>query len=232
MIQGEAPMRQAIGKASPNRQYVTISAAFDFFNRRLFAGQLPLAFIMLQRKAGSHGYYSAKRFEHRGGADLETDEIALNPGTFAQRTDEEILSTLVHEMVHHWQRHFGKPGRGRYHNHQWADKMETLGLTPTDTGLPDGRKVGQLVTHCIVPDGLFALTCRELLAGGVKLEWQSRENPPGGRGKVNNSKTKYTCLQCGLNAWAKPGARLVCGECQLQLTSAAETLHGPGEEED
>jgi len=91
--------------------------------------------------------------KNRGGADLETDEIALNSGTFAQRTDEEILSTLVHEMVHHWQGHFGKPGRGRYHNHQWADKMEALGLVPTHTGLPGGRKVGQLVTHSIVAGG-------------------------------------------------------------------------------
>jgi hypothetical protein len=66
---------------------------------------------------GRYDIYSDRarpKLKNRGSADLETDEIALSPGTFAQRTDEEILSTLVHEMVHHWQRHFGKPGRGRY----------------------------------------------------------------------------------------------------------------------
>jgi len=91
--------------------------------------------------------------------------------------------------------------------------------------------VGHLVTHCIVAGGPLTLTWRKLLAGGVKLEWQSRENPPGGRGKVNNSKTKYTCLQCGLNAWPKPAAHLVCCKCQLRLTSADEALPAPGEEE-
>jgi hypothetical protein len=27
------------------------------------------------------------------------------------------------------------------------------------------------------------------------------------------SKTKYTCPACELNAWAKPGVNLVCGDC-------------------
>src|SRR6266852_1948303 len=116
-------MRQLINQDSPNRQYVTLATAFDFFNRRLFDGKLPPALITLQRHAGSHGYYSAKRFEGRAEKDRETDEIALNPGTFEGRTDQEILSTLVHELAHHWQAHQGKPSRGRYHNEQWAAKM-------------------------------------------------------------------------------------------------------------
>jgi hypothetical protein len=28
------------------------------------------------------------------------------------------------------------------------------------------------------------------------------------------SKTRYTCPACELNAWAKPDANLVCGDCQ------------------
>jgi predicted SprT family Zn-dependent metalloprotease len=55
------------------------------------------------------------------------DEIALNPRTFIDRTDREIVSTLVREMVHLWQFHFGKPGRRGYHNKQWATKMEEIG---------------------------------------------------------------------------------------------------------
>ena len=176
-------MQQAIRRESPNRQYVTLSAAFDFFNRRLFAGKLPAALITMQRHAGARGYYSAKRFEGRGGAGKETDEIALNPGTFKSRTDAEILSTLVHEMAHHWQAHAGNPGRGRYHNEEWAQKMEWLGLMPSDSGLPGGKRVGQQVTHYIIAGGRFDQACRELLADGARVEWQSRENsarPPRG----------------------------------------------------
>jgi hypothetical protein len=210
-------MRQLITRDSPNRQYVTLAAAFDFFNRRLFAGELPPALITLQRKAGSHGYYSARRFEGRSDDTRETDELALNPGTFTGRSDAEILSTLAHEMVHHWQAHFGKPGRSRYHNHQWADRMEALGLLPTDTGLPGGRRTGQSMTHCIIASGPFDLACQELLAGGARLEWQSREWDGGPGKKPRTSKTKYTCPNCGLNAWAKPDVFLVCGECDARL---------------
>jgi hypothetical protein len=36
-------------------------------------------------------------------------------------------------MAHHWQAHFGDPCRGRYHNREWAARMEALGLMTTDT---------------------------------------------------------------------------------------------------
>jgi transcription elongation factor Elf1 len=29
----------------------------------------------------------------------------------------------------------------------------------------------------------------------------------------NASKTKFTCPDCGQNAWAKPNALLICGSC-------------------
>ena len=38
------------------------------------------------------------------------------------------------------------------------------------------------------------------------------------------SKTRYTCPSCDMNAWAKPGARLVCGECDEPM--AAEEVEG------
>jgi len=218
-------MRQQIDKQSPNRQYITLAAAFDFFNRRLFASRLPPAIITLQRKAGSHGYYSAGRFEGRSDDSRETDEIALNPGAFAGRSDRDILSTLVHEMVHHWQAHFGNPGRGRYHNQEWADMMESLGLVATHTGEPDGRRVGQRMTHYVVIGGQFDLACDELFAGGLRLEWQSREWHTH-RPKAPSSKTKYTCPRCGFNAWAKPNANLICGDCHRLMQSERGSAEG------
>jgi hypothetical protein len=71
----------------------------------------------------------------------------------------------VHEMVHHWQAHRGDPRRGRYHNHEWADRMEARGLMPSHTGEPGGRRVGQRVTHYIIAGGRFEQVCDDLLAG-------------------------------------------------------------------
>jgi hypothetical protein len=38
---------------------------------------------------------------------ITAHELALNPDVFTGRSDELILSTLVHEMVHVWQETHG-----------------------------------------------------------------------------------------------------------------------------
>lgn len=103
------------------------------------------------------GYFSSKRFVRRkptaaqqqaqppaGAAEFTlplastTDEIALNPEYFAAVPLMEVLQTLVHEMVHlFWQAHFGTP-RCVLPQPRMANKMERLGLMPTDTGQPKG----------------------------------------------------------------------------------------------
>src|SRR5438093_8214699 len=108
--------------------------AYDFFNRALFQDKLP---TVLLTAAGSSpetlGYFCPQRFVVYED-DLTLGELALNRGSFAGRTDEEIMSTLVHEMVHVWQEVFGKPGRANDHNRGWAAKMKSIGLYPSDTG--------------------------------------------------------------------------------------------------
>jgi hypothetical protein len=198
--------------ADPTRQeYGSFAAAYDFFNRELFRGQLPPCYITLQRRANSRGYYAHQRFAHRTN-ETTTSEIALNPAVFEGRTDKDILSTLVHEMAHLWQGHFGDPGRGRYHNREWAEAMEMIGLMPSHTGLPGGRRTGQQMTHYIIVGGPFDHSCDQLLATGLKLNWQARDPHRAGPGP-DSSKVKHTCPECYQNAWAKSGAMLLCGQC-------------------
>ena len=88
-------------------EYAGFEGAYDWFNTRLFAGKLPPCLMTLQRKAKSRGYFATDRFGHWADAQASTDELALNPDTFVDRSDKDILSTLVHEMCHCWQRHCG-----------------------------------------------------------------------------------------------------------------------------
>jgi hypothetical protein len=39
------------------------------------------------------------------------------------------------------------------------------------------------------------------------------------RRKKAASKSKYTCLVCEANAWAKPGMNLICGDCSEEVTA-------------
>jgi predicted SprT family Zn-dependent metalloprotease len=57
----------------------------------------------LQRHANALCYFSPDRFTART-EKAAAHELAMNPDSFTGRTDEEILSTLAHEMAHVWQR--------------------------------------------------------------------------------------------------------------------------------
>ena len=191
------------------QEYQGFQRAYDFFNRSLFAGSLPQVLVTLQRHANTRGYFSPERF--KGRIDKQSvHELALNPDNFTGRSDELILSTLTHEMCHVWQETYGEPSRRGYHNRQWARKMREVGLQPTSTGGTGGKETGQSMTHYIIADGRYAKAYAQLASSGYQLHWQSI--PAVGGAKIT-SKRKFTCPECGQNAWAKPGASLICGQC-------------------
>ena len=207
--------------------------AYDFFNIHLFAAQLPPCLITMQRHHRSYGYFCGNRWANQTGT--IRDEIALNPAHFVTRNVAEVLSTLVHEMVHLWQHHYGKPSRSGYHNSEWATKMETVGLMPTHSGRPGGQRTGQHMTHYIQDNGRFAQVCQQLLTCGFLLSWHDRtqeetrvsgggDDPNRPRAKTTGRRTKYTCPSCGLNAWAKPRIVLLCGTCQAVLVAPEEAM--------
>lgn len=195
-------------------EYRAFQTAYDYFNAELFEDQLPAVLVTLQRKGRTRGYFSPNKFQSRTGK-ITTDELALNPDQFVGRTDEGILSTLVHEMAHVWQQALGKPGRGRYHNKQWATKMKEVGLYPSTTGEVGGKETGERVSHYIISDGPFQTVCKALLATGFQLGWQSRTANRKQK-KKKQTRSKFTCPDCGQNAWAKPNALLNCGDCYEQ----------------
>lgn len=196
--------------SNPDQVMVEEDQLMVELTQELFGKSLPPLLITLQRKAKTRGYFSPERFAGRSSQET-THELALNPDHFG-RTDEEIFSTLVHEMCHVWQRMHGKAPRTGYHDRQWAAKMKEVGLFPSHTGEPGGKETGQRVTHYIIAGGAFAASFAKLRATGFELRWQSRVDE-GGRRKKAASKTKYTCPSCGHNAWAKPGSELICGGC-------------------
>ncbi|TCM46319.1 SprT-like family protein [Rhizobium sp. PP-F2F-G48] len=208
-----------------SKTYAALNQAYDFFNDRLFGGQLSPCLVTLQRKNKAYGYFAGGRFGSKDGAEI-TDEIALNPSHFASRTDEQSLSTLAHEMAHLWQHHFGKPSRSGYHNKEWAAKMHEIGLHPSVTGQPGGKETGQSCSHYIIAGGPYARAYAELAAqpdfSALYVElWDDADARKNRKAKAA-SKTRYTCPVCDLHAWAKPDTKLICGECEQPLSPDEE----------
>ncbi|GBF44537.1 putative zinc metallopeptidase [Leptospira ellinghausenii] len=198
--------------------YTALTTAYDFYNENLFESKLPKCLITLQRKnVNTAGYYSPKRFKKTTG-NITTDEIAINPAHINKENIEDVLSTLVHEMTHLWQEHFGKQtSRRSYHNGEWGTKMETIGLMPSDTGKPGGKRTGQKMGDYVIENGLFQQKTEILLKNGFTLPWgeivDTNPNPNGLSGK----KVKYYCPLCLVNLWGKPGLRFACLDCIVEF---------------
>lgn len=224
--------------------YEGFDKAFEFFNRELFGAGLPPSIITMQRHPNSLAYFSGGRFirSHGKGDQKPIDEIAMNPLHMDERTPEDILSTLVHEMAHSWQAHHGKEPTRCYHDRQWAAKMKEVGLQPSHTGKPGGKEVGPKMTHYIIEGGPFARVCAEYLKANETEFYQDRaralaagklkgkgkggdDDGEGGEGDEEPvvksvGRAKFTCLGCKLNAWARPGAKLRCDDCDRPLRLA------------
>ena len=93
--------------------------------------------------------------------------------------------------------------------------MEEIGLMPTSTGEAGGKRTGPKMTHYVIQGSAFDQATNKLIADGFKIDWTSFDAPRNSDKKKN--KIKYTCSDCGLNAWAKPEAKIICGECEVAL---------------
>jgi predicted SprT family Zn-dependent metalloprotease len=217
-------MTPSLQRTPTDVTYISLDEAFAHFNNELFDGELPAILITLQRRKDVRGYFSAAKFARRGSVGNPIDEIALNPATFHGRSDPEILSTLVHEMVHLWQRHRGQPGRGRHHNGEWADRTQAAGLMPTTTGEIGAPRTGDHVTHVIIPGGPFDLACQMLLAGGRRVIWfqdLTDERSERLRKAKAAAHTLFVCPQCReQNVRGRPSTHVVvCGDCGVRLVA-------------
>jgi predicted RNA-binding Zn-ribbon protein involved in translation (DUF1610 family) len=87
--------------------------------------------------------------------------------------------------------------------------MKQIGLQPSDTGEPGGKEAGQSVTHYIVAG---AAPSPKPMPSSRGAALSCTGNRPPAKAK-QASKTKFTCPDCGQNAWGKPDTALICGLC-------------------
>jgi predicted SprT family Zn-dependent metalloprotease len=205
--------------------YLSIERAFKFYNEKIFDGQLQPTAFTIARQSRMIACFRPISFVTRQGGE-EMSEISFNPD-YLDRTVEEIVSTLVHEMFHLAQYQYGDPSRNGYHNKEWGSWMEKAGLTPSSTGQEGGKRTGQKMSHVIIPEGLFEVVTKQLVGDNFKLKWCSvvakgavdPDDDEDGKPKKKKakSKLKYTCPECKQNAWAKPDTPLMCGKCKLDM---------------
>ena len=222
-------------------QFQTLDDLYRYYNKKIFGSILPECIVNLSRKPNSYGFFAANLWgltdeDENDDAKKTVHEISLNPD-YLMRPSIEWHATFVHEMVHLWQYEKGTPTRPAYHNKEWADMMEHIGLMPSHTGAPGGRRTGQKMGHYIIDMGLFykafqmldpdelerlkylpmaSLTEHKRREKGTPEEAGEEWEGEGGYGTEKKGKsgtrTKYSCM-CGNNIWGKSGLFIRCLDC-------------------
>lgn len=211
-----------IPKASSINQYSSCQNPYNLFNKHLFKESLPPCILTFPRKRNAYGFFVNNRWSNHQQNIIY--EISLSPDSLELQI-EEIMSILVHEMVHLWQYEFGKPCSGDYHNRQWGFKMKEIGLMPSKTGEPGGKEIGSPMSHYILKDGQFSQTFKQIPLEYL-IAWKNYQlskisiHTPM-QEKSSRNKLKYFCPSCNLNVWGKLNLHIKCEDCQLKLKTCA-----------
>lgn len=153
--------------------YDFLQELYQIFNNEFFDKSLPNCLITVQRRKRVMGYFSANRWVNND-EKIKVHELALNPTYFASCNFIELFQTIVHEMCHLWQFEHGKPSVKTYHNKEWANKMESIGLIPSSTGRVGGKKTGQFMNDYPERGGPFETLCIKLYKENMFIKWFDR----------------------------------------------------------
>lgn len=213
-------------------QFEAIQNAFDFYNTQLFLPEFgtklsPVFFSLNDNyRRTSKGYYAYDKYTNKSGDVFSL--INITPEHLNQRF-ENVMSTLVHEMAHHFQYTQGK-SKGRkllYHNKEFASIMERLGLICSDTGRLGGKKTGKRMTHYILDGGKFELLTA-FAPSKIRIPFKLNQNITiqglktleEERLTEQKRKVKYECISCNSRVWGKPNLQISCVACDTMFEQA------------
>lgn len=225
---------QNISNTPLMEQSLTYQRLYNYFNESLFDGLLEPPMLLLSRNPNVTGGYFIRGKWFNEDEEL-IDEIAINVNHMGDRDVAELCQVLIHEMIHQWQAYHGTPGRGGYHNREFADKCWLIGLRVWNTRDPE-KDTGDSISSELIDQSPAQKAIKELDPDLI-LPWltdnlveshqnggEEEDRDPEERQKErkkSGKRSKYTCPQCGLNVWAKAGVRILCMECDKELV---ETL--------
>ena len=202
----------AIGVKESIETVTYLSKMYDFFNEKLFCGDLekPVITINPDEKNKAYGWITRDKLWKENENDEGTYEINLS-AQFLNRPIFETAATLIHEMCHQWARvnHFQDTARsGSYHNKLFRKIAEDHGL---EVELNGGR--GWSVTT-------LNESTKGLLQGFIEQNPSTivyRTMPIKPKRVRNVSVRKYVCPDCEASVRATKAVNVVCGDCNQQM---------------
>lgn len=199
---------------------------FGILNRDKFNDSLSEPVITIQKTRGmTLGYFTLGKVwrnkDDTANDDLTAEdreenafyEINIDPRWFYSRTAADITETLLHEMVHYFNKvNEVKDCSGNIHNKKFKTAAENVGLVVERvksvgwgiTSMTDELK--EYINSEVEPKDLAFEYFR---AGVIKTDTENK--------KRKKSLFKYECSKCGTVAKAKIDTKIICGECNCGM---------------
>lgn len=194
-----------------------LEKAFGVLNQTYFAGTLPAAVITIQSSPNCYGYITT----HKVWRDTKQNYYEINIGAeYLSRPIENVLATLMHEMVHLYcmVRGIKDTSNGaRYHNKRFKAEAELR-----DLKIGYAKYVGYSITEptyrftkVIMENGLYEEISHYRTSGGGGNGSNRTSNA-----KKPTSTRKYICTCCGMSIRATKDVNIVCGDCLCTMIKA------------
>ena len=181
---------------------------YDYVNDQLFNGELtrPVITVQTDDKNRAYGWFTTRKVWKENESDEGEYEINLS-AQYLNRPVQEIASTLIHEICHHYAQvnNLQDTSRsGTYHNKLFKKIAETHGLHVENvqtigwskTSLTDETKeLLDLFLHYHPANVIYR-------TAPVK----------GGRVKTSSTR-KYICPCCGMSVRATKTVNIMCADC-------------------
>lgn len=187
--------------------------AYDLLIETFFESALSKSVITISPTPGAYGHFTPWKSWKGEGCEGYC-EINLGAETL-DRPIENMIATLVHEMVHQYcyEHEIKDTSRGgTYHNKRFKIEAEKRGLV-----IGYDKRIGYSPTKpgkrilAMVEQGKFDDCINELCRlGGARL------GPRGGPAKASSTR-KYVCPDCGMSVRATKEVRILCMDCEAQM---------------
>ena len=192
---------------------------FSILNEDKFDGELTEPVITIQKTKGNVlGHFTVDRTwkDKNDEENEETSyyEINIDPRWFNTRTPADVVETLLHEMVHYYNKvNDVKDCSGNVHNKKFKSSAEKVGLV-----VEKGKGVGYGYTS--MSEALSAYVDEVVKPNEAAFEY-FRSVPvklSGGSGGGRKKSTfKYTCPDCGAEVKGKRDMVIKCGLCDVEM---------------
>ena len=208
---------------SYNRVAGYLNKIFDLLNATFFENALSRPTITIQSTPKAYGHFSLREdtwVSKLGG----THEINIGAGTLS-RPIEEVVATLLHEMVHYYNYERGVQDCSRgntYHNRKFKIEAEARGLVVEHSERNGWNRTSpsERLLDFVIDNGLTDILINRNEEGGFQITGTGTHNGFPISLPKKSSTRKYICPCCGMSIRATREVNIACLDCDETMVLA------------